>query len=62
MVRACGKNVEERLVKRVYQATVVSNRGIGRQQKRWRDEMKELLMGRGLSEREGIMLSRDGEA
>ena len=50
------------MVKRVYQATVVSNRGIGRQQKRWRDEMKELLMGRGLSEREGIMLSRDGEA
>ena len=42
---------QERLVKRVYQANVESNRGRGRPQRRWRDEVKELLllMERGLS-------------
>ena len=53
---------EERLVKRVYYSTLEGNRGRGRLQRRWRDEMKELLMRRGLSEREGMVLARDREA
>ena len=43
---------EERLVKRVYQANVEGNRRRGRLQRRWRDEVKELLLGRRLRERE----------
>ena len=43
---------EERLVKRVYQANVEGNRRRGRPQRRWRDEVKELLLGRRLRERE----------
>ena len=50
---------EERLVKRMYWANVEGNRGRGRSQRRWRDEMKDMLLGRGLSEREGVMLARD---
>ena len=50
---------EERLVKRVYHANVDGNRGRGRPQKKWRDEVKDLLLERGLSEREGMMLARD---
>ena len=42
----------ERLIKRVYRANVEGNRGRGRPQKRCRDEVKDLLLGRGLSERE----------
>ena len=49
---------EERLVKRVYQANVESNRGRGRPQRRWRDEVKHLLSGRGLNEREGMVYER----
>ena len=37
---------EERLVKRVYQAYVEGKRGRGKPQKRWRDEVKNLLLGR----------------
>ena len=53
---------KERLVKRVNHANVEGNRGKGRPQKRWRDEVKDLLLGRGLSEREGMMLARDRDA
>ena len=35
---------EERLVKRVYRANVEGNRERGRPQRRWRDEVKELLL------------------
>ena len=50
---------EERLVKRVHRVNVEGNRGRVRSQKRWRDEVKDLLLGRGLSEREGMTLVRD---
>ena len=50
------------MVKRVYKANVEGNRGRGRPQRRWRDEVKDLLLGRGLSEREGMMLARDRDA
>ena len=43
---------EERLVKRVYRANVEGNRGGGRPQKRWKDEVKDLLLGRE-TERKG---------
>ena len=38
------------------------NRGRWRPQRRWRDEVKDLLLGRGLSKREGMMLARDRES
>ena len=50
---------EERLVKRVYLANVGGNREVGRSQRSWSDEVKDLLLGRGLSEREGMMLAGD---
>ena len=53
---------EERLVKRVYWITVESNMGREGPQKRWRDEVRELLMGRGLREMTEIILSIDSEA
>ena len=53
---------EERLVKRVYQGNVKGNRGRWRPHRRWRNEVKDLLLGRGLSEREGIILVRDRDA
>ena len=43
---------EERLDKRVDRANVEGNKGRRRPQRRWRDDMKELLMRRGLSKRE----------
>ena len=53
---------EDRLVKRMYQANVEGNRGRGRPQRRCRDKVKDLLLGRWLSEREGMMLARDGDS
>ena len=54
---------EERLAKRVYQGVYVEgNRGRGRPQKKCRDELQDLLLGRGLSEWEGMMLARDRDA
>ena len=50
---------DERLIKGVYQANVEGKRGRWRPQRRWRNEVKDLLLGRGLSEREGMMLARD---
>ena len=38
---------EERLIKRVYQANVDGNGGRRRPQRKWRDEVKDLLLGRG---------------
>ena len=38
------------------------NRGRRSLQRRWRDEVKELLKRRGLSKREGMVLARDREA
>ena len=55
-VKVIGK---EKMVKRGHQASVEIKRGRGRPQSRWRDEVKELLMRRGLSEREGMVLPRD---
>ena len=53
---------EEMLVKRVYRANVEDNRVKGRPQGRWRNKVKDLLLGRGLSERERMMLARDRDA
>ena len=53
---------EEEMVKRVYQANVDGNRGRRRPQRRWRDEVKDLSLGIGLNEREGITLARDRDA
>ena len=33
----------------------------GRPRKRWRDEVKDLVMGRGLSVREGMLLANERE-
>ena len=49
----------ERLIKRVYRANVEGTRGRGRPQRRWKYEVKDLLLGRGLSEGEGMVLGRD---
>ena len=38
------------------------NRTRGRPQRRWRNEEKDLLLGRRLSEREGMMLARDRDS
>ena len=45
--------------KRIYRANVDGNRGRRIPQRRWRDEVEELLMGRRLSEREEMVVSRD---
>ena len=47
MIEVYGKNEEgeERLVKRIYRTTVKDNRGRGRLQKRWKGDLKGLLMG-----------------
>ena len=50
-LRSVKKMGEERLVKKVYRPNAEGNRVRGRQHRRWRDELKELLIGRGLSER-----------
>ena len=50
------------LAKRVYRASVEGNRGRGRPQRKGNGEFKELLMERGLSEREVMVLARDKEA
>ena len=50
------------MVKRMNQANLEGNRGRGKQQRRWRDEVKDFLLGKGLSEREGIMPARDRDA
>ena len=49
---------EESLVKRVYRANVEGNRGKGRPQ-RSREGVKDLMLGRELNEREGMVLARD---
>ena len=46
----------------MYRANVEGNRGRGIPQRRWRDEVNDLLLGRGLSEREGMMLAGDRDA
>ena len=46
----------------MYRANVEGNRGRGRPQRRWRVEVKDLLLGRGLSEKEGMMLARGRDA
>ena len=38
------------------------NRARGISQRRWRDEVKELLIGKRHSTREGMVLARDREA
>ena len=53
---------EERLVKRVNRANLECNRGGGRSQRKWRDEVKGLLLRRGLTEREGTMQARGRDA
>ena len=50
------------MVKRVYQANLEGNRGRGRPQRRWRDEVKYLLFERRLSKVEGMMIARDRDA
>ena len=45
------------LVKKVHRANVEGNRVRGRSRRRWRDEVKDLLVGRRLSEREGVRLT-----
>ena len=53
---------DEIRVQDVYPEFTKSYNGRGRPQRRWRDEVKELLMGSGLSEREGMLLVREREA
>ena len=53
------RNVE-RMGKNVYHANMKDNRG--RSQRRWREDLKWMLLGRGFSEREGIVLVRGREA
>ena len=53
---------EERLLKRVYRTNMKGNRARGISQRRWRDEVKELLIGKRHSTREGMVLARDREA
>ena len=36
--------------------------GEGDKKRRWRGEVKDLLLGRRLSEREGMMLAKDRDA
>ena len=55
MARAFGENGW--LIKRGNRGKVESNRVRGRSQRRWEDEVKELLIGRGLSESEGMALA-----
>ena len=50
------------MVKRLYRADLEGKRGRGRPQRRWRDEVRDLLLGRGLSERKGMILARDRDA
>ena len=50
---------EERLVKKVYRGNVEGNKGMGR---RWRNEVKDLLLERGLSKRRGMMITGDRDA
>ena len=50
------------MIKRVYRENVEGKGGRGRPQRRWRDEVKELLIGRRLSERKRKVLARDREA
>ena len=50
---------EKRLIKIMYQENMEGNRGRGRPQKGWRDRVTDLLLGRRLKEREGMMLARD---
>ena len=38
---------EEKLFKRLYQANVEGNTGRGRPQRKWRGEVKDLLLGEG---------------
>ena len=52
-VKRMGK---ESLVKRVYRANIERNKERRRPQRRWRDEVKDLL------EREEIVLARDRDA
>ena len=47
---------------RVYRANVEGKRGKSRSQRRWREEVKELLMDGGLSGKEGMVLAREREA
>ena len=49
------------MVKRVVRACVEVNRRRGRQQRRWMDEVRDLLIGRGLSEKKEMLLARDRE-
>ena len=42
---------EEGLLKRVYRAKREGKRGRGRPQRRWKNEVKDFLLGRGLSEK-----------
>ena len=55
MVRVCGKNGRGK-------TNLEGNRGRGRPQRKWRDEVQDLLLGRRLSEREGLMLARDRDS
>ena len=43
----------------MYWANMEDDKGIGRAQRCWKNEVKELRMGRRLSEMEGILLARD---
>ena len=43
------------MVKRVVRACVEVNRRRGRQQRRWMDEVRDLLIGRGLSEKKEML-------
>ena len=43
----------------MYRANENANRRRGRPQRRWKEEMRELLMGKGFSNRAVLLLARD---
>ena len=58
-VERIGENI---MVKRVFRACVEGSRERGRSQRRWIDEVKDMLIPKGLSEREEVLGAREREA
>ena len=57
MVRACRKR--RAWLRECIWENVEGNRGRWKSQRRWKNEIKDLLLGRRLSERKGMRLARD---
>ena len=66
MIEVCQKMCENGVTvwrklerKGLYRANEDANRRRGRPQRRWKEEMRELLMGKGFSNRAVLLLARD---